>query len=68
MVFDGRYKLVNVHSTKEGELYDLSKDPKETHNLWDDPDYTSVKVSKLVQLSDAMAFTVDPMGERLSAW
>ncbi|WP_101911317.1 sulfatase family protein [Marasmitruncus massiliensis] len=68
MVFDGRYKLVNVHSTKEGELYDLSKDPKETHNLWDDPDYTSVKISKLVQLSDAMAFTVDPMGERLSAW
>ena len=26
-----------------GELYHLSEDPEESHNLWDDPDYFSVR-------------------------
>ena len=68
MVFDGRYKIVDVHSTKEGELYDLQQDPNETKNLWNCADYADVKTQMLVKLCDAMAFTVDPMNERISEW
>lgn len=68
MVFDGRYKLVAVHSTNEGELYDLSEDPEETRNLWSDPESVGLRADMLMKLCNAMAFTVDPMEERISDW
>lgn len=68
MVFDGRYKLVRVHSVKGGELYDLQADPLESRNLYDDADYLEVRMELLEQLCDRMAWTVDPLPERLAAW
>lgn len=68
MIFDGRYKLVSVHSTNEGELYDLKQDAMETNNLWDDKNYTEIKAVMLNKLCNAMAFTCDPMPERISEW
>ena len=34
---DRRWKLVLYPGTDDGELYDLSSDPHERHNLWRDP-------------------------------
>ncbi|HHV09565.1 MAG TPA: sulfatase-like hydrolase/transferase [Clostridiales bacterium] len=68
MVYDGRYKLVAVHSTNEGELYDMKKDPEERNNLWSSPKEVGLKAEMLMKLCNAMAFTVDPMEERISDW
>ena len=68
MFFDGRYKVVDVHSTEEGELYDLENDPAETVNLWYNPAYLAIKAEMLRKLCDAMAFTCDPLPERISEW
>ncbi|MNR15857.1 hypothetical protein D3C85_1324160 [compost metagenome] len=68
MVCDGRYKLVRVHSSSAGELYDLERDPAEYDNLYQDPAYMDVKLRMLEMLSDRMAWTVDPLPERLAAW
>lgn len=39
-----RYKLIHFYyDVDEWELYDLKKDPKEMHNVYDDPDYAGVK-------------------------
>ena len=68
MVRTRRYKLVVVHGSNEGELYDLGKDPNETHNRWDDPDYQPVKIDMLKRLCDRMAWTMDPLPERQAEW
>lgn len=68
MVFDGHYKLINIHGIDEGELYNLKKDQNEQNNLWKNKDYQQVKIDMLELLSDRMAFTVDPLPERESAW
>lgn len=64
MVRNEKYKLVAVHGTGGGELYDLLEDPSETQNHWDDVEYQNVKVTMLTLLSDRMAWTVDPLPER----
>lgn len=68
MRFDGRYKIVGIHSTNEYELYDLEKDPKETNNYWDDPDYAQIRTQQLQELCNTMAYTVDPLEERRVPW
>jgi choline-sulfatase len=68
MVRDDRYKLVRAHNLDSGELYDLSADPGETRNRWNDPDYQDVKREMLAKLSDRMAETVDPLPERQAPW
>lgn len=68
MVRTDRYKLVNTHRIPGGELYDLQADPTETKNLWDDPEYTDVKVDLLSTMTDRMAETVDPLPERETLW
>ena len=68
MVYDGRYKLSRYHTSKEGELYDLEKDPDEFYNLWDDPAYLPVKVRMLELLTDRMADTVDPLPLATDKW
>ena len=64
MVRSDRYKLVAVHGHEVGELYDLRKDPGETHNRWDDPAYRDVRFSMLKTLADRIAWTVDPLPVR----
>jgi arylsulfatase A-like enzyme len=66
MVFDGRYKLVRIHSTCEGELYDLLTDPDERINLYDSEPHLKVKMRMHELLSDRMAWTVDPLPARLA--
>ncbi len=64
MVRTNRHKLVAAHGTGGGELYDLETDPKETRNLWNDPDYTTVRLDLMTRLVDRMAWTVDPLPRR----
>jgi arylsulfatase A-like enzyme len=68
MVRTERFKLTVDHSTGSGELYDLERDPRETHNLWDDADYAQVKTEMLIRLCNRMAWTVDPLPLRRAAW
>ncbi len=68
MVTTRRYKLALYHGIGEGELYDLEADPAETHNLWAAPEYAAVKLEMLERLCDRMAWTVDPLPERLGPW
>jgi hypothetical protein len=56
------------HPASYGELYDLERDPAETHNLWDDPGYLEVKTEMLLRLCNRMAWTVDPLPLRRAAW
>ncbi len=65
--FGADNKLVSVHGMDAGELYDLENDANETHNLWNAPEAQAIKVGMLKHLSDAMAWTVDPLPERPAA-
>ena len=68
MVRDDRYKIVVAHGLNTGELYDLESDPTETHNLWDDAEYTAVKLAMYQRVCDRMAWTVDPLPHREADW
>jgi arylsulfatase len=61
-------KIVVHHGSEPGELYDLSTDPDEFHNLWDDPARTPLKIRLLKDLSDRLAFTADPLPKRQGAF
>ena len=42
-----------------GELYDLQADPRETHNLWDEPAHRDVKADLSLRLNHLLADTMD---------
>lgn len=42
-----------------GELYDLTQDPDETFNLWDEPDHAGLRARLTEQLAHAMMDAVD---------
>jgi arylsulfatase A-like enzyme len=48
-----------------GELYDLSKDPDEFYNLWDNPDYKITKDKLINDLIYRITMTRDPLPERI---
>jgi arylsulfatase A-like enzyme len=58
------HKIVVYHGQELGELYDLSQDPNEFVNLWDNPGHAAVKQDLLKQCFDASVFTMDPLPER----
>jgi arylsulfatase A-like enzyme len=68
MVRGERYKIVAVHGTDEGELYDMVEDPGENSNLWSDPQYKDVKIEMLQRLCSRMAYTADPLPERIGVF
>lgn len=68
MVRTKTHKIVAAHGTGSGELYDLNKDPKETQNLWSDPESSDLKLEMYERLADRMAWTVDPLPLRKSEW
>jgi len=68
MVRTERYKLTCYHGRGEGELYDLSDDPGEVTNLWASPAHRDVREAMMLTLADRLAFTMDPLPERLSSW
>lgn len=49
----------------DGELYDLSDDPDEFDNLWNDERAAELKRDLLKCCFDASVFTMDPLPERL---
>ena len=68
MVRTRQHKITVFHGTETSELYDIERDASETVNLWNDPNYAAVKSDMLVRLCDRMAWTVDPLPERLAEW
>ena len=59
MYFDGRYKLSVYHGHNLGELYDLAEDPHEFDNLWDDPDFQTLKLDLILRSFDASMLALD---------
>ncbi|GAB4455088.1 MAG: sulfatase-like hydrolase/transferase [Armatimonadaceae bacterium] len=68
MVRTETHKLIRHHRTQTGELYDLTNDPTENINRWNDPAYATVKSELLLALSDRMAETCDPLPERVGVF
>lgn len=46
---DERYKITVYYNQTYGEIFDLSADPDETHNLWNDPDCEGLKSELLMK-------------------
>ena len=68
MIRTPEWKLVKAHGLTgrdAGELYDLTNDPKEFRNLYNDPAQAATKLALLERLSDRQAFAAtDPLPER----
>lgn len=58
-------KIIVYHGVDEGEMYDLSVDAEEFHNLWLSLDHADLRHRLLKQAFDASVFTLDPMPPRL---
>ncbi len=54
VVLSTNVKVVSYINRSYGELYDLNIDPFERVNLWDDPKYTTSKISALQKIMDMM--------------
>lgn len=59
MIRTHEYKLVNYHGHEMGELFDLTKDPHEFENQWDNSEYAAVRFDLMKKSFDALAFAVD---------
>lgn len=74
MLRRGDLKLVVWHGQpatdrpREGELYDLSSDPHELHNLWADPDHATDRQEMTEHLLDVMVATEDRNQPRFANW
>ena len=51
---DSHYKLIYYQNRDYGEFYDLSNDPHEKYNLWDDPGVQKEKARLMCRLADHM--------------
>ena len=60
MVRKGDYKI-QVDMMGTGYLYNLASDPRETSNLWDDPEYVNIKADMLTELTAAILKACDPL-------
>lgn len=56
------------HRARDGELYDLDKDPGEHVNLYDDPKHAATRESLKSILLDVMTATEWPKPPRTAAW
>ncbi|KZN22602.1 sulfatase [Haladaptatus sp. R4] len=68
MLRTDRYKLVHVRGDGVGELYDLTEDPVERNNRWNDPAYADVKRELLNRLVNRLSGAVDPLPQRKAPW
>lgn len=68
MIRTRTHKLVVAHGHRTGELYDLVADPGEHRNLWDESAAATKKSELLLQLADRLAFTLDPLPDRVATW
>ena len=56
---DKQWRFTTYLNLDWGELYDLIRDPNETVNLWDDPDYASVKAALSLRMIDQLTAQMD---------
>ena len=63
-----QYKLTYYAGEQFGELYDRVKDPHEFVNLWDHPDYQTVKEELLRCLLDRIIQTEDTLPLRIGKY
>lgn len=68
MIRTATHKLVVAHAHNTGELYDLTADPGEHHNLWYETEAAGTKTDLLMRLADRLAFTMDPLPGRIAIW
>lgn len=54
MLRDKRFKLNVYHGERLGELYDMQEDPRELNNLWDLPEYKTVRLGLTGKLLEWM--------------
>jgi choline-sulfatase len=72
MVRTGQWKLIAYHGApatdrdRTGELYDLTSDPDELINLWDDPLHGEVRLHLQEMLLDILVATEDRTQPRLA--
>lgn len=67
MYRDERYKLCVYHYHALGELYDLQNDPWEFTNLWDNPEFQSVKYELLeASFNASMQHCIDVGSTRIA--
>ena len=57
---DRRYRITVYRDQNCGELYDLERDPRETTNLWDEPDAAALKCNLLLRFAHAQ-LSKDPL-------
>jgi arylsulfatase A-like enzyme len=58
-----RYKLIHYYTLKEGELFDLQKDPHELKSVYDDPAYAQVREDMSRELQRLRSELKDNDGE-----
>jgi len=63
-----QYKIIVYHGEEFGELYDLTRDPNEFENRWDDSEYRDVRYAMLKRCFDARVFAMDPLPPRISGF
>ena len=62
-----QFKLSVYHGHGLGELYDLENDPWEFNDLWNNPEYTTVKAELIAKSFDAhVLLTTDVGSERIA--
>ncbi|MCC7495425.1 MAG: sulfatase-like hydrolase/transferase [Fimbriimonadaceae bacterium] len=66
MLRTATHKIVAYHGVDAGELYDLTADPGEFHNLWSDPACRDLRETLLRRLLDRVVFTLDPWPPRIA--
>ena len=68
MIRTPRYKLVNYHGRDTGELFDMTKDPHEFENQWDNPAYSTIRFDLMKRSFDELAFAVDTGPHRVGRY
>ena len=68
MYRDRRWKLVTYHGNGIGELYDLKADPNEFEDLWDDPQYATIKADLMKRSFDSLVTRMDTGPERVTPY
>lgn len=51
MIRDQQHKLVEFVDSDEGQLFDLTHDPHELHNLWDDAEHQEIRQQLQLEIS-----------------
>jgi arylsulfatase len=61
-----RYRLTAYSGQPYGELFDFQEDPDEFRNLWDEPDYRSIRDELRIALLDKIMETGSPLPRQFS--